>query len=93
MRMGGVNQSLKAIYYPVGCVQCLNTGYLGRRGLFELLTMSDPLRDVVLKNPTMGAIHEALARDVFVSLQDMGHQVVAAGETSIEEVDRVVGST
>jgi type II secretory ATPase GspE/PulE/Tfp pilus assembly ATPase PilB-like protein len=93
MRMGGVNKSLKSIYYPVGCPRCLNTGFMGRRGLYELLTVSDALRDVILKHPTMASIHEALGRDVFISLQEMGYQIVAEGATAIEEVDRVCGST
>jgi general secretion pathway protein E len=81
------------IYYAVGCPRCFNTGYNGRRALFELLTMNDSLRDIVLKKPTMSDIRDELKRSVFTSLQDSGHKLVADGTTSMEEVERVAGMT
>lgn len=81
------------IYYAVGCPRCFNTGYNGRRALFELLTMNDSLRDIILKKPTMGDIRDELKRSVFTSLQDSGHKLVADGTTSMEEVERVAGMT
>lgn len=81
------------IHYAVGCEKCLGTGYLGRRALFELLTMNDTMRDIILKKPTMSDIREALKRTVFISLQDGGYQMVAQGVTSMQEVERVVGSS
>lgn len=82
-----------AVHFAVGCPQCFNTGYAGRRALFELLTMNDALRDIVLKNPTMADIREVLRRSVFTSLQDAGYKLVADGVTSMDEVERVAGMT
>ena len=79
------------IYVPVGCPKCLTVGYAGRQALFELLTVNDALRDVILKTPTMTAIREALKRTVFTTLAEMGWQMVAKGRTSPAEIDRIVG--
>ena len=89
--MGRHAQDIKYIYFPVGCPKCLNVGYAGRRALFELLTVNDALRDAILKSPTISAIRDALKRTVFVSLGEMGWQMVAEGSTCAEEVERMVG--
>lgn len=81
------------IHYAVGCEKCLGTGYLGRQGLFELLAINDNLRDIILKKPTMIEIRDALKRTVFTSLQEGGYQMVAQGLTSMDEVERTVGSS
>jgi general secretion pathway protein E len=89
MRMGKVGEGLGAIHVPAGCPACLQTGYFGRRALLELLEFSEPLRDVVLKRPTIGEIRAVLNQGHFVTLQQFGFQLVAQGATSLEEIDRV----
>jgi len=91
-KMGRYGNDCKAVYYPVGCKKCLNAGYLGRRALFELLTVNDALRDVILNKPTITDIREALKRTVFSSLEEMGWRLIAEGTTSTDEVQRIVGS-
>ena len=73
-----------------GCSACRGTGYRGRTGLFELLTMSDELRQQLLSDPSLVALR-ALARDQgMVTLRADGWDKVQAGLTTIEEVLRVV---
>jgi general secretion pathway protein E len=89
MRMGKFGEGVGAVHVPAGCPACLQTGYFGRRALLELLEFSEPLRDVVLKRPTIGEIRSVLAQGHFVTLQQFGFQLVAQGATSLEEIDRV----
>lgn len=92
MKMGKMVDGMGQIYAPTGCAVCLDTGFYGRRGVFELLEMTDPLRDVVLKQPTMQQIRDILKNSLFTSLQGYGFQLVANGITSYEEVERVSGT-
>jgi general secretion pathway protein E len=91
MRMGKAADGVGVVHVPAGCPACLQTGYFGRRALLELLEFTEPLRDVVLKRPTIGDIRAVLAQGHFVTLQQFGFQLVAQGCTSLEEVDRVAG--
>jgi len=84
-------QDVAKIYAPVGCPRCLNTGFSGRRAIFELLSMTDPLRDVIAQGPTLAKINEALGKGKFVRLATVGYGLVAQGVVSFEEVERVVG--
>ena len=91
MKMGKSIEGMATIFEPGGCAYCLDTGYLGRRAIFELLEMNDVLRDVVLKQPTMQQIREVLKQGLFTSLQGYGFQLVGNGITSYEEIERVSG--
>ena len=91
LRMGRFVEGLSQIYYPVGCSKCFETGYAGRRALFELLVMTDDLRDIILKRATISEIRESLRLTMFSTLQQAGYQLVAQGVTSVDEVERVAG--
>jgi general secretion pathway protein E len=90
-KMGRGAAQVKAVYYPVGCKRCIDTGYAGRRALFELLSVNDAMRDAILNAPTMAAIRDARQRTVFISLAQVGWQLVAQGVCDPDEVQRVVG--
>lgn len=92
-RMGRYGQGLTRQYTPVGCKRCLKTGYRGRRALFELLEFSDDLRDVVLSNPNIQSIKRIINEGHFTTLAEFGWKLVAEGVTSVEEVERVAGSS
>ncbi len=79
------------IYEPVGCPRCLGTGYVGRQCVFELLNISDQLREIVMRSPNLPDLQRALMETNFTSLQESGYRMVAEGMTSITEVDRAVG--
>ena len=89
LAMGKYVEGVDGIYAPQGCAACLGTGFLGRRALFELLELNDELRDAILKTPTIAGIKKALSGGHFVTLRQYGLQLVANGETSFDEVDRV----
>jgi type II secretory ATPase GspE/PulE/Tfp pilus assembly ATPase PilB-like protein len=75
-----------------GCAACLRTGYRGRKAIYELLDFTDELRDVILKEPTIGAMKKAIEQGLFTTLVQSGWVQVARGLTTLEEVDRVASS-
>jgi general secretion pathway protein E len=89
MNKNGVTK-INQIFGPRGCRRCLGTGYLGRRGVMELLTTTQELRDVILRSPTVQDIQKSLGADNYVRLAETGYQLVADGVTSFEEVERAV---
>ncbi len=91
MRMGRSTTGIETLYHPGGCAKCFGTGYAGRRGVYELLTTNDALRDVIMNRPDMAAIRKAVDLTMFTSLKDAGYEMVIRGETSLEEVERVIG--
>jgi general secretion pathway protein E len=90
-KAGRAFDGVPEVFHAVGCPRCLNTGYHGRAGIFELLNANEDLRDVIVKAPSVQMLRKALARTMFSSLRDSGYQLVAKGVTSLDEVDRVLG--
>jgi len=82
------NQDAK-IYRGRGCKHCNSTGYLGRKGIYEVLPMTDHIRELT-GQPT-AKIHAEAIKEGMVTLRQDGHRLVLIGETSIEEIRRVVG--
>ncbi|SDU25158.1 general secretion pathway protein E [Halopseudomonas salegens] len=74
---------------PVGCNECRDTGYRGRAGVYELMPMSDNLRDMIRTDTDFSALRRQAYKDGMHSLRLSGAQKVAAGLTTIEEVLRV----
>lgn len=77
------------VYRAVGCRECRNTGYHGRRGIFEWMDASQEVRRLILKNASSGEIREAACRRGLRSLADDGWRLVREGVTTPEEVMRV----
>jgi general secretion pathway protein E len=90
-RLGRWIQGKPDMYVPTGCGRCLRTGYRGRRALFELLDFNDELRDVVLREPTITAMKKVIEQGLFTTLAQFGWKLVAEGQTSLDEIDRVAG--
>ena len=72
-----------------GCKECLNTGYKGRIGLFEIMVLSDTLKNLILKTFDSNLIKNAALNTGMVSLRHDGVLKVLSGMTTIEEVLRV----
>jgi type IV pilus assembly protein PilB len=77
------------IWTSQGCRKCNNTGFSGRIALFEILSMTDQLTDIVLKEPSEGKIAKEAERQGMVTMQQDGILKVLNGVTTIEEVLRV----
>lgn len=77
------------LYRATGCVECGDTGYKGRIGLFEVLTMSDRIASLI-GAPTREIEAAAMVEGMF-SLRDDGLRLCIAGMTTLDEVRRVAG--
>ncbi len=72
-----------------GCARCMNTGYLGRSGIYEILMLDDELRNMILSKMDSGRIKAKAVSKGMVTLREDGARRVAAGATTTEEVLRV----
>ncbi len=82
-----------SLLHGKGCDRCRHTGFDGRIGLFELLTVDDTYRDIITKSPTVTELRRLCRERGMVSLRDDGFQKVQVGLTTVEEVMRVTEST
>ena len=74
---------------PEACAHCGGTGYFGRTGIFELLVISDRIRDMIRDNPNLNAIRQEAVKNGMKYLQEDGLRQVIEGKTSIQELLRV----
>ncbi len=79
----------RAIYKAVGCEACHKTGYHGRTGIFELMSMNSELRELAFKRASTSAIRKAARATGMKMLLDDGKIKVLNGVTTPEEIARV----
>lgn len=79
----------KDLYEGKGCSNCIDTGYVGRDGIFELMTIDDELRESIMANARSNLIKQMAIKKGMYTLRQDGLRKVFAGETTIEEVLRV----
>jgi general secretion pathway protein E len=79
----------KKIYRGRGCPLCLNTGFRGRTGIFELMILDETLMNQILKTSDANAIKRMAIERGMMTLRHDGAQKVLNGITTIEEVFRV----
>ena len=79
------------VYRPKdgGCDQCLHTGYRGRTGIYELLTINDKIRSMIVKNLSSNEIRNAGVEAGMITLRMDGGSKFLQGLTSLEEVVRI----
>ena len=75
-------------YRGMGCNACNNTGYKGRIGLFELMIITDKLREMIMTNATVDAMRDEARRNGMVALRESGMMFVKQGVTTAEEILR-----
>jgi len=81
------------IYRAGGCAECEHSGYRGRLGIFEVLTMDTDLREMTFRGePTMRLREHATMAGGMKSLQQDGARKVLSGQTSIQELLRVTAA-
>ena len=78
----------KQFFYGKGCDACNNTGYKGRKGIYELLRLTDPIRELINERaPTVTLKQKAVELGMVTMRQD-GLRSIFAGDTTVEEVLR-----
>lgn len=73
-------------YKPVGCKECLNTGYSGRIPLFEIMVMTNPIARLTIERADTSRIQDAAIKDGMTLLIHDGIEKIKKGLTTIEEV-------
>jgi general secretion pathway protein E/type IV pilus assembly protein PilB len=74
------------IYRAVGCKECRQTGYHGRRAIFEWMDTNAEIRNLILQNGSTDRLRDAARRSGMTTLADDGGRLIAAGVTTIDEV-------
>ena len=77
------------VMLPIGCLECRNTGYMGRIGIYEMFTFTSKLRQLVNASCDISELRQQTLKDGLRPLRLSGASKVAAGVTTIEEVMRV----
>jgi type IV pilus assembly protein PilB len=79
-------------YEAVGCSRCGGSGYRGRLGLYEVMSVSEPIRALILERASVDAMVEIAVGEGMLRLRDDGLVKVREGLTSIAEVERMTSS-
>lgn len=98
-KLGIPADRVEALYRPPegeqaeACPQCGSLRYRGRTGIFELLVVSNDVRQTLLTEPKLDAVRRAAKKAGMTSLQDEGLALVVKGDTSLAELKRVLEAT
>ena len=80
------------VYRPVGCLECRNTGFSGRQGVYEILVLDNALKHGIADNSDVADLRKLGIRGGMKTLRLGGARKIAAGLTTVEEVLRVTPS-
>ena len=80
------------LYRGKGCESCSGTGYRGRRGIHEVLEITDEIRDLIGQRATAVKIKEVAVKNGMITLQESAIRKLMEGSTTAEEVIRVTGT-
>jgi type II secretory ATPase GspE/PulE/Tfp pilus assembly ATPase PilB-like protein len=78
---------------PLTCEHCQGTGHFGRTGVFEIITLSDELRKVIIKSKSLPEIGTQFRRAKMLYLQEQALRKVIAGKIAINEMIRVLSAS
>jgi len=87
-----INEAL-TIYEASGCPECYNTGYKGRVGIIEALRINNELDELIATRATLGELRECAKATGYRTLADDAIRRVLNGETSLQEISRVIDLT
>ena len=73
-----------------GCPKCKNTGYKGRMGIYEILNVTKPIKEAILRKATTPELKEIAGNEGFRTMQDMGRELILTGDLNFREFDRVL---
>jgi type IV pilus assembly protein PilB len=78
----------KQFFYGKGCNACNNTGYKGRKGIYELLRVTDPIRELINERAPTVTLKQKAVELGMITLRQDGLRSIFAGNTTVEEVLR-----
>ena len=76
----------KKFYFGKGCEVCNQTGYKGRKGIYEMLRITDPIRELINQRAPTVVLKQKAIELGMVTLRQDGLRSIFAGDTTIEEV-------
>ena len=79
------------LYKGAGCEKCKGTGYEGRIGLYEILSFTRTIQELIDNNASTYAIQDAAVQEGMFTLAMDGKRKILAGMTTVDEVTRVLG--
>lgn len=89
----GIPDSLSGqVYTPVGCDRCRHTGFAGRLALYEIVSLTPEMQDLISANAPGADLKVQAIRDGYVPMREYGWYKVMKGETTIEEVISVTAT-
>ncbi len=92
LKGAGISQSSlggRAVYRGKGCPACAGTGYRGRTGIYEIMRVSDAVRQLIMKKADSATISRGALEEGMETLRDDGARKFLDGVTSLEELLRV----
>lgn len=84
-------QKIETLYRPKGCPHCTLTGYRGRKGIFEIVDMTQPIRDLISNMATEKEIFDEARKHGYILMSEDGLIKVLKGLTTMEEVWAATG--
>lgn len=87
-----IKRTPKTLFRPRGCPNCNNTGYRGRIGIFEIMEVSDPIRDLIMKRASSAVIRRKARELGMRTLAEDGARKVVNGITTMAEVTGAAAS-
>ena len=73
-----------------GCSKCKDSGYKGRMGIYEILNVTKPIKEAILRKATTPELKEIATGEGFRTMQDMGRELILTGDLNFREFDRVL---
>jgi type IV pilus assembly protein PilB len=91
MKLGSV--IIDKLYRPKGCEACAYTGYMGRMAVFEMMRINEEIEQLIMTRASVSDIRAAAKKAGMLTLEENGLKKIAAGETSLAELMRVISSS
>ena len=80
------------VFKGKGCAKCNDSGYKGRMGIYEILSVTKPIKEAILAKATTPEIKEIAIKEGFRTMQDMGREMILSGDLNFREFDRVLSA-
>jgi type IV pilus assembly protein PilB len=90
LQTSGKNRNKTQLYLGPGCDACANSGYSGRKALYEILSVSREIREHIVNLKSDGDIKQQAIKQGMKTLREDGIELVLAGQTTLDEIHRVV---
>lgn len=89
---GAAPETVKRLWKPVGCSRCGNTGYSGRRAIYEFMEVDEKIGGMIQKEISPHEIRTVLRKNGSKSLREQARDMTIRGETSMEELEKIIYS-